>query len=268
MADAPKFPWFPMWVNDWLTNEKVLDLTDEQRGIYHWLLCRQWLSGGLPVELDRIHRLMPGASNPAAVAYVVEMFFPVTNGRRVNVKLASVYATQEAEYVAKIDRMRKAREAKSQSQPLSQGLSQGLSLPLSQALSQGNNQSQRQSQRQSQSTTVAVGDDRDSEVPAVVRKEGEPWFRDPQTRKAREGEVRMILGGARGPAPTPEVLARALADMHARGKPWSAFSIKTHIDGVKRLIADEQAAHGVEAYFATQTPKEPVSPFESEDDIA
>lgn len=52
MAD---FPWFPLYVKDWLAG--TYDMTTEQRGAYMQLLCASWERGGLPLESEACRKL-------------------------------------------------------------------------------------------------------------------------------------------------------------------------------------------------------------------
>lgn len=109
-----KLPWFKFYVQDWLTDPRVLGLTNEQRGIFHWLLCRQWLDGDLPGDLMHIYPLLPPGSDSAAVAYVISTFFPgdPDTTRRANPRLQREQEEQEAKYAAKIRGAATARAAK------------------------------------------------------------------------------------------------------------------------------------------------------------
>ena len=46
----PKLPWFPFWVDDFLSDENVLVMTNEEVGIYVKLLCHQWKAGSIPSD--------------------------------------------------------------------------------------------------------------------------------------------------------------------------------------------------------------------------
>lgn len=112
---ADKLPWFKFFVQDYITDKRVLRLNNEQRGIYVWLLCRQWQDGSLPYDVHEVYPLLPPGSESPAVAYILTEFFPAdpdTNARR-NPKLAeqqdkmqSIQAVREANLTA-------ARAAKS-----------------------------------------------------------------------------------------------------------------------------------------------------------
>jgi uncharacterized protein YdaU (DUF1376 family) len=112
---ADKLPWFKFYAQDWLTDPKVLRLTNGQRGVYLWLLCRQWHDGALPYDVHDVYPLLPPGSDSAEVAYVLTAFFPPdpdTNERR-NPRLA-----EQQERMAEVQEIReatlmKARAAKS-----------------------------------------------------------------------------------------------------------------------------------------------------------
>ena len=46
-----KLPWFPFWVDDFLSDENVLVMSNEEVGIYVKLLCHQWKAGSIPAML-------------------------------------------------------------------------------------------------------------------------------------------------------------------------------------------------------------------------
>ncbi len=48
---AKKLPWFPFWVDDFLADENVLVMSNEEVGIYVKLLCHQWKEGSIPAML-------------------------------------------------------------------------------------------------------------------------------------------------------------------------------------------------------------------------
>lgn len=63
-----KLPWFPLWVNDWLSSTTITLMTPAQEGAYIRLLCHQWASSdcSLPNDdraLAALGRLDPTSSN-------------------------------------------------------------------------------------------------------------------------------------------------------------------------------------------------------------
>src|SRR6188768_3005491 len=111
---ANKLPWFPFYALDWISDNRVLALSNEQRGVFHWLLCRQWLDGSLPFDVMHVYPLLPPGSDSAAVGFVLHSFFPPdpdTNERR-NPRLVEIAREQEEFVEANRQRTVKAREAK------------------------------------------------------------------------------------------------------------------------------------------------------------
>lgn len=111
---ANKLPWFKFYVLDFITDNRVLKLTNEQRGVYLWLLCRQWNDGALPYDVHDIYPLLPPGSESAAVAYVLTTFFPPdpdTNERR-NTKLAEQQEERSSAYRSRVKSAGKARKAR------------------------------------------------------------------------------------------------------------------------------------------------------------
>ena len=52
-----KLPWFPFWVDAFLSDENVLVMTNEEVGIYVKLLCHQWKAGSIPSDLLPLAKL-------------------------------------------------------------------------------------------------------------------------------------------------------------------------------------------------------------------
>jgi len=108
--------WFPFYVDDWETDEKVDSLTLEEQGAYLCLLRWQWREGsisGRPADVAakltvRSARAQQPRSHRIAIAKrLLRQFFVGTgdgSGRVVNRKLAELYAAQ----VGKSDKARRA----------------------------------------------------------------------------------------------------------------------------------------------------------------
>ena len=58
----PEFPWFPLYVDDWM--RATATMTDEQAGAYMRLLCHAWAEGGLPRDETAIRSI--GRWSPTA----------------------------------------------------------------------------------------------------------------------------------------------------------------------------------------------------------
>jgi len=110
--------WFPFYVDDWETDEKVDSLTLEEQGAYLVLLRWQWREGtisGRPADVAakltvRSARAQQPHSHRIAVAKRLLRLFFVSDGngagRVVNAKLAELYAQQ----VGKSDQARRAAQ--------------------------------------------------------------------------------------------------------------------------------------------------------------
>jgi len=70
-----KSPAFQFYPGDFLSDENVISMTFEERGIYITLLCSCWIQGSIPADPDKIMRLLPGYSNENGVPnQVLECF--------------------------------------------------------------------------------------------------------------------------------------------------------------------------------------------------
>ena len=49
-------PWMPLWVDDFLLDEKVIDMPTAAVGAYVLLLAHQWREGSIPAEADKLAR--------------------------------------------------------------------------------------------------------------------------------------------------------------------------------------------------------------------
>lgn len=146
---AEKLPWFPLYACDFINSPRVSKLTNEQRGIYFWLLCRQWMDGSLPFDIHEVYHLFPIGSESPAIAYVLTTFFPPdpdTNLRR-NPRLEEIRLEQE--------RLRDSRKAGAAKTNKGKGLRVHAQRPLSDPLSAD---SQSQSQKQRTTTSIPEGD--------------------------------------------------------------------------------------------------------------
>ena len=108
-----RLPWFPFWLNDWETDEKVRAMGPAARGIYIALLGMQWRQGSIPADVLTILRLIHMPPDPmtnpthapnehlwridteSCLEQVLECFPEIGNGRRQNRRLEQVRAEQE-----------------------------------------------------------------------------------------------------------------------------------------------------------------------------
>jgi len=70
-----KSPAFQFYPGDFLSDENVISMNFEERGIYITLLCSCWIQGSIPADPDKIMRLLPGYINENGVpSQVLECF--------------------------------------------------------------------------------------------------------------------------------------------------------------------------------------------------
>lgn len=103
--DEAKLSWFPLYVRDWLLDEKVMSMTFAERGVYLHLLCLQWLEGSIPASLARLEQCLGLATAnalgsqveiPRLREMVGECFapHPTLKGRLANPRLLKVLEEQ------------------------------------------------------------------------------------------------------------------------------------------------------------------------------
>lgn len=68
-----RMPWFPFWVDDFLTSRTVAFLNMEEVGVYLLLLCNEWKDGPLPDDPGFLGRLI--RADPNTVRTVLEQCF-------------------------------------------------------------------------------------------------------------------------------------------------------------------------------------------------
>jgi len=70
-----KSPAFQFYPGDFLSDENVISMTFEERGIYITLLCSCWIQGSIPADPEKLNRLLPGYSNESGIpSQVLECF--------------------------------------------------------------------------------------------------------------------------------------------------------------------------------------------------
>lgn len=103
---SEKLAWFPFYVRDWMTDEKVMTMTFEERGIYLQLLCIQWLEGSLSNATAMLERCLGIESGNAALARVLETSFvahPTEKHRLANPRLLQVAWDQEVAHEKRVN---------------------------------------------------------------------------------------------------------------------------------------------------------------------
>ncbi len=89
--------WMPLYVDDYMRDERVMDLTPVGRGVYIELLCSSWSNGGsLPNRPEHIwkYTLLNSKAEWDAVATEVLAMFKVVGDRLVNKRLAEEFQNQ------------------------------------------------------------------------------------------------------------------------------------------------------------------------------
>ena len=66
-----KSPAFQFYPGDFLSDENVISMTFEERGLYITLLSNCWIQGSIPSDPDKIIKLLPGYSNENGVPELV-----------------------------------------------------------------------------------------------------------------------------------------------------------------------------------------------------
>lgn len=100
-----KYPWFPFFAADFLTDEKTLAMSYREIGIYIVLLSHQWIQGSIPADPSRAQAMLKLGSSEAgededyaALQRVVADCFVPHNGlpgRLINQKLAEIQEAQD-----------------------------------------------------------------------------------------------------------------------------------------------------------------------------
>jgi uncharacterized protein YdaU (DUF1376 family) len=88
-----ELPWFPFWAKDWVTDEAIVAMSAESRGIYITLLAHQWIEGSIPEPGPTLARLcaVDARSIRAKAGPVIRAHFvPLKDqpGRFVNLRLS------------------------------------------------------------------------------------------------------------------------------------------------------------------------------------
>ena len=91
---AEKLPWFPLYVYDWQTDERVIPMDYEAEGLYLALLRHQWIHGSIPDD-DAELRAILKPHRPEALATVKGAFcHPIGPGRIAHPKLHALREEQ------------------------------------------------------------------------------------------------------------------------------------------------------------------------------
>jgi len=92
-----KSPAFQFYPGDFLSDENVISMTFEERGVYITLLSICWIQGSIPADHTKIIRLLPGLSTPSVPDIVMDRFtiMPDNPVRLVNKRLEKERQKQE-----------------------------------------------------------------------------------------------------------------------------------------------------------------------------
>jgi len=69
-----KSPAFQFYPGDFLSDENVISMTFEERGIYITLLCSCWIQGSIPADPSKILRLLPGFTGDELPMIIMDRF--------------------------------------------------------------------------------------------------------------------------------------------------------------------------------------------------
>lgn len=111
-----KLPWFPMFPADFLSDENVLVMSNEEVGIYVKLLFHQWIEGTIPAEEGAMAKLCGCDGNRMATAWqqIGKCFVQLNGkpGRLVNPRLEQEREKQENKRKARQDAGLRGAEAR------------------------------------------------------------------------------------------------------------------------------------------------------------
>ena len=260
---AAKLPWFKLFVQDFLLDDRVVRLTNEQRGVYLWLLCRQWVDGDLPFDVMQVYPLMPYGSDSAAVAFVLSEFFPPdpdTNRRR-NPKLAQQQESAGSAYEARVETAGNARKARARKSKQDNAISSD------QTSHQSSDYRKNQNQILEPETDLPRRDDMIDPFVFEVAAAANQALRDnPQVRNAeveftplKASSAQQAVADWLGAGIPQETILKAVAGVCARYSPtpenrrigsWRYFDqavlrahAETQPDPMQSVIAEMQKAH-------------------------
>lgn len=97
-ASGLSLPWFPFYVDDYLTSRKVRRLTWAQKGVYQMMMAEQWKGGPLPEAAEIAEMIEADESD---VMRVLSVCFTDTNDGWINERLEEVRAEQDNKRAAK-----------------------------------------------------------------------------------------------------------------------------------------------------------------------
>jgi uncharacterized phage protein (TIGR02220 family) len=84
-----KSPAFQFYPGDFLSDENVICMSFEERGIYITLLSNCWIQGSIPADHNKLEKLLPGINDPSSLNNVLERFneMPGNPDRLINNRL-------------------------------------------------------------------------------------------------------------------------------------------------------------------------------------
>jgi len=107
-----KSPAFQFYPGDFLSDENVISMTFEERGVYITLLCNCWIQGSIPGDHAKILKLLPGFPGASLPKIVMDRFKtdPENLGRLVNNRLEKEREKQEDYHKKKSDSGKKGAQ--------------------------------------------------------------------------------------------------------------------------------------------------------------
>jgi len=84
MAKAPAFQWY---AKEWLTDDKRIEMSLAQRGVYADLMSYQWINGSVPANAEQITRVIGEDAEPHWNGHLLAAFPLREDGRRMNLTL-------------------------------------------------------------------------------------------------------------------------------------------------------------------------------------
>lgn len=102
-----KLPWFPFWPSDFLSDENVLVMSNEEVGIYVKLLCHQWKEGSIPKDGKAMAKLSGCDTDAMTTAWqaVGKCFAELSGnpGRLANIRMEAEREKQQNKRKARQD---------------------------------------------------------------------------------------------------------------------------------------------------------------------
>lgn len=110
-----KPPAFQFYASDFRAAPEVMAMSFEERGVYVWLLTVAWDEEGIPADLEKVRKLLPGISKRK-----LDSIWPSLepcwesdgNGKLVNPRMERVRATQREHSKARSEAGKRGAKAR------------------------------------------------------------------------------------------------------------------------------------------------------------